>query len=146
MAPDVVSQLQPCESGTDRRQSILIVDDDPFQVETLSMRLQRQGFVTISAHEGQRGLNLARERRPDLVLLDLRLPDLDGLEVCGELVDSPETCHIPIIILSGVSQPDIVRSARAAGCEYFIGKPYDPNALLTLIQHALRRDIDEWVT
>ncbi len=47
------------------------------------------------------GCALARERRPDLVLLDLRLPDVDGFEVCGELVDSPETCHIPIIIVSG---------------------------------------------
>jgi CheY-like chemotaxis protein len=146
MIPDVVAQLQSCGSGTDRRQSILIVDDDRSQVEALSLRLQRQGFTTVLAHEGRHGLSLAREHRPDLVLLDLRLPDLDGFEVCGELVDSPETCHIPIIIVSGSDRPDVVRSARAAGCEYFIGKPYDPNALLTLIQHALRRGMDDWLT
>jgi CheY-like chemotaxis protein len=146
MIHDAVAQLQPCESATDRRQSILIVDDDRSQVEVLSLRLQRQGFTTMLAHEGRRGVHLARARCPDLVLLDLRLPDVDGLEVCGELVDSPETCHIPIIIVSGLDEPDVVRSARAAGCEYFIGKPYDPNVLLTLIQHALRRDIDDWLT
>ncbi len=146
MVHDAVAQLQACEAATDRRQSILIVDDDPAQVEALSLHLQRQGFTTMLAREGRHGLDLARAHRPDLVLLDLRLPDLDGFTVCGELVDSPETCHIPIIIVSGSDAPDVVRSARAAGCEYFIGKPYDPNVLLTLIQHALRRDIDDWLT
>ncbi|MHB0957326.1 MAG: response regulator [Pirellulaceae bacterium] len=145
MIHDAVAQLQPCDAAADQRQSILIVDDDRGQVEALSLRLQRQGFTTVLAHEGRHGLSLARERRPDLVLLDLRLPDLDGFVVCGELVDSPETCHIPIIIVSGSDQPDIVRSARAAGCEYFIGKPYDPNVLLTLIEHALRRDVGDWL-
>ena len=96
------------------------------------------------AYDGHRGLRLARERLPDLVLLDLRLPDVDGFEICEELTDSPDTCHIPIIIVSGLDQPDVVRTARAAGCEFFIGKPYDPNALLTLIEHALTRDLDGW--
>jgi two-component system, OmpR family, alkaline phosphatase synthesis response regulator PhoP len=96
------------------------------------------------AHEGRSGLSLARQRRPDLVLLDLGLPDVHGLEVCEQLVDSPETCGIPIIIVSGLDEPDVVRSARSAGCEYFLRKPYDPNALLTLIQHALRRDCFDW--
>ncbi|MHB8970415.1 MAG: response regulator [Pirellulaceae bacterium] len=145
MIQDAVAQLQPCESAADRKQSILIVDDDRSQVEALALRLQRQGFVTVLAHEGLRGLCLAREHRPDLVLLDLRLPDVDGFEVCGKLVDSPDTCHIPIIIVSGADEPDIVRSARAAGCEYFIGKPYDPNVLLTLIELALRRDACDWL-
>lgn len=145
MIHDAVTQLQPCESGTDRRQSILIVDDDRAQVEALAIRLQKQGFTTVLAHEGQRGLRLAQERRPDLVLLDLRLPDVDGFEICGRLVDSPDTCHIPIIIVSGSDEPDIVRSARAAGCQFFIGKPYDPNALLTLIEHALRHDSQDWL-
>ena len=76
--------------------------------------------------------NKAREHRPDLVLLDVRLPDLDGFTVCEELVDSPDTCDIPIIIVSGSDRTDIVRSSRAAGCEFFVSKPYDPNVLLTL--------------
>jgi DNA-binding response OmpR family regulator len=145
MIHDAVTQLQPCESGTDRRQSILIVDDDRAQVEALAIRLERQGFTTVLAHDGQRGLCLAQEHRPDLVLLDLRLPDLDGFEICGRLVDSPDTCHIPIIIVSGSDEPDIVRSARSAGCQFFIGKPYDPNALLALIEHALRHDTTDWL-
>lgn len=144
MIQDAMAQLQPTESGADHRHSILIVDDDQAQVEVLSHRLQKQGFTTVLAYEGRVGLRKARDHRPDLVLLDVRLPDLDGFMVCEELVDSPETCHIPIIIVSGSDQTDIVRTSRAAGCEFFVRKPYDPNVLLTLIEQALRRDCDPW--
>ncbi len=143
MIQDAVAQLQPVNSGSDHRQSILIVDDDQVQVEVLSHRLQKQGFSTVLAFEGRTGLRKAREHCPDLVLLDLRLPDVDGFSVCEELVDSPETCHIPVIIVSGCDQADIVRSSRAAGCEFFVRKPYDPNVLLTLIEHTLKRSFDD---
>ena len=142
MIQDALVQLEPAESGTDRRYSILIVDDDQTQVEVLTHRLQKQGFTTVHAFEGRIGLEKAREHQPDLVLLDLRLPDLDGFSVCEELVDSPDTCDIPIIIVSGSDRPDVVRSSRAAGCNFFVRKPYDPNVLLTLIEHALKRDYD----
>jgi DNA-binding response OmpR family regulator len=144
MIYDAVPQLEPLGSETDRRQSILIVDDDQPQVEALAHRLTRQGFETILAFDGAHGMAMARQHRPDLVLLDLRLPDIDGFQVCERLVDSPDTCGIPIIIVSGMERPDIVRSSRAAGCEFFVRKPYDPNALLALIQHAIRRDLEGW--
>ncbi len=146
MTPDVCPQLDPAPAAPDRRKSILIVDDDQEQVAALAWRLQRLGFSTLVAHDGRAGLRLARECHPDVVLLDLHLPDADGLAICSELADAPETAHVPIIIVSGSDQPDVVRSARAAGGEYFIGKPYDPNVLLMLIQHALRHDWDDWLT
>ena len=125
------------------RRTILIVDDDPAQVEVLSHRLRNLGFQAISAHSGEAGLRLAKSEHPDLVLLDLRLPDTDGLSVCSQLVDSPATNDIPVIIVSGMEQPDIIRRTRAAGCRFYLRKPYDPNALLTLIQNALDA-ADEW--
>lgn len=143
MFQDVVAQLEPTEQGAEKRGSILIVDDDQDQVDVLAHRLKKQGFSTVLAHQGRVGLTKARQHRPDVVLLDLRLPDLDGFAVCEELVDSPETCHIPIIIVSGLDQDNIVRSSRTAGCEFFVRKPYDPNVLLTLIQHAIHRSL-EW--
>ena len=97
----------------------------------------------LSASDGCSGLSLARRETPALVLLDLGLPDVDGLTVCRELADSPETCGIPIIVLTGREERDLVRRSRAAGCHYFLHKPYDPNALLTLIRQALR-DVAEW--
>jgi DNA-binding response OmpR family regulator len=97
----------------------------------------------LAAHSAAAGRNLARRERPDLVVLDLRLPDGNGFDVCADLVDSPETCDIPVIIVSGLERGDIVRTARKAGCHFFVRKPYDPNALLTLIEHALR-EAESW--
>jgi DNA-binding response OmpR family regulator len=118
-------------------QTILIVDDDDAMAEVLGQRLGRQGYEILVASSGEEGLSLARERTPNLVLLDLRLPDVDGFNVCQELADSSETCTIPVIILSGMERPDIIRRSRAAGCQYYVRKPYDPNALLILVQHAI---------
>jgi CheY-like chemotaxis protein len=122
---------------TKARYSVLIIDDDAAQADVLSMRLASQGFGTLIAGTGGRALELARAERPDCILLDLRLPDVDGFEVCQNLVDSAETCEIPVIIVSGMEQPGIIRRCRAAGCRFYIRKPYDPNALLTLVRQAI---------
>ncbi len=119
------------------RDSILIIDDDAAMVEVLRRRLSAQGFTAIEAETGIDGLAKARRHRPALIVLDLRLPDSDGLEVCAQLADDPTTCRIPVIILSGMERPDIIRRSRAAGCQYFVRKPYDPNALLLLIRSAI---------
>jgi CheY-like chemotaxis protein len=129
-------QASTARRGVQRR-SILIVEDDEAMADVLSMRLGRQGFKTKIAESGRLALSLVRKEKPDLILLDLRLPDMDGFEVCQELVDDEATCEIPVIILSGLERPDIIRRSRAAGCHYFVHKPYDPNALLTLIQQAI---------
>ena len=72
------------------------------------------------------------------MILDLRLPDVHGFSIPAEqLVDAAETCSIPVIMLSGMERPDIIRRCRAAGCTYFVRKPYDPNALLVLIRQAI---------
>jgi CheY-like chemotaxis protein len=65
------------------------------------------------------------------------LPDVDGLELCQQLVDDAQTGEIPVIIVSGREQDDVVRRSRAAGCQYYVRKPYDPNVLLTLIRQAI---------
>lgn len=117
---------------------ILIVDDDPQQTEVLAYRLGRLGFRTLTAHRGSDALRMAKSTRPHLVLLDIRLPDADGLDVCQQLTDGESTCGIPVIILSGMERPDIIRRSRGAGCQYFVRKPYDPNALLVLVEQALR--------
>jgi len=126
-----------------QRSKILIIDDDEALADVLSCHLERQGFETVTAESGESGLAKARSERPALIVLDLRLPDIDGLAVCGQLADSSETCAVPVIILSGLQQPDILRRCRAAGCHYFVHKPYDPNVLLTLIRHAIR-DAASW--
>lgn len=118
-------------------QNILVIDDDNDLLTVLSHRLQSQGFNVITCREAARGKQLATQRRPHLILLDLHLPDGDGLQLCEQLSDGQATSDIPIIVISGDEQVDIIRRCRAAGCHYFLRKPYDPNALLTLIRNAL---------
>jgi CheY-like chemotaxis protein len=137
MHAHLLEQPQPRALAPNRPQRILIIDDDDAMVEVLSQRLNRQGYEILVAASGDEGLATARREIPSLVLLDLRLPDADGFSVCQELADSAETCSIPVIILSGMERPDIIRRSRAAGCQYFVRKPYDPNALLILMQHAI---------
>lgn len=121
----------------DAAQRILVVEDDETLSEPLAYRLRSQGYEVSVAATGQDGWQLAVSERPDLILLDLRLPDMDGFTLCAEFADCSDTSHIPVIILSGMERPDIIRRCRAAGSQYFVRKPYDPNALLVLIRNAL---------
>jgi CheY-like chemotaxis protein len=127
----------PAKITAGKRQSILIIDDDEVLSDVLSRRLRQQGFEALTADSGQCGLARARADQPSLILLDLRLPDADGITICEQLADDLETCAIPVIILTGMERPDILRRCRAAGCHYYLRKPYDPNALLILIRQAI---------
>lgn len=120
------------------RGNILIVDDDQDQVAAVAYRLEKQGFTVTSTASGILGSRFARELNPNLIILDIKLPDYDGLKLCTELNDDPQTAATPIFIVSGSDESDIVRRARKAGSSFFLRKPYDPNALLVLIENTLR--------
>jgi CheY-like chemotaxis protein len=149
MSACVIQRPQPSSlhRSFQRRSNILIIDDDALLRELLSRRLKQQGFNTLTADSGLSGLVAAQHHRPDVILLDLQLPDRNGLEICAQLADAPETCFIPVIILTGSEDPDIIRRSRAAGCRFFLHKPFDPNVLLTLIRQAIydAKDLDESV-
>ena len=129
-------QLQWQPEERDER-SVLIVDDEHAIADVLAHHLRRQGYRTTVATNGRDAIDVAHRESPDLVLLDIRLPDIDGFTVCRQLDESPETCGIPVVFLSGMDRPDVVRQSRAAGGAYFMHKPYDPNALLIVIEHAI---------
>ncbi|HEX4000070.1 MAG TPA: response regulator [Pirellulales bacterium] len=130
-------QPQLDEPVVDRPAVVLIVEDDVALSMALSLSLSKQGFETASSRSGNRALELAREKRFAAVLLDLHLPDADGLDICQQLVDDRRTCDVPVIIISGSDRPDVLRRCRAAGCQYFIRKPYDPSTLLIVLRHAI---------
>jgi two-component system phosphate regulon response regulator PhoB/two-component system alkaline phosphatase synthesis response regulator PhoP len=134
----VFQQSQPVPVVVDRQRRVLIIDDDDTLSDVLCYRLRRQGIHAVAACSGAAGLAKAKTELPSAIVLDLGLPDTDGLSICEQLTDTPETCAIPILILSGADEPGIVRRCRAAGCHYFLRKPYDPNALLVLIRQAIR--------
>jgi DNA-binding response OmpR family regulator len=144
MPCDLATQPSIHAEASASQLSVLIVDDDTELADCLAYRLKSQGFETLTATTGADGLAQVRTRRPSLVLLDVGLPDADGLAICEELVDSPDTCHIPVIVISGTDGAQIVRRSRAAGCRYFLSKPCDPNALLLLIHQALR-EAEDWL-
>ncbi len=125
------------------RYHVLIVDDDESIAEPLRLRLERQGFGAIVAKSGSEALELARRERLHCITLDLGLPDVDGFELCQQLVDDEATSEIPVIIVSGLERPDVIRRARAAGCHFYVRKPYDPNALLTLIRQAIEENQED---
>jgi len=138
---------QPAEEPItlDLPKRILVVDDEADQVEALSYRLRKLGYDAATASSGEQALESATSVVPDLILLDLGLPDLNGFDVCQQLGDNAATCGVPVIILSGMETDDVVRRARSAGCAYYLRKPYDPNVLLTLIQNTLESAPDlDW--
>lgn len=131
-------QLEPETCDVDS-QFVLIIDDDVDQADVLARRLQSQGFQTLTAARGQSGLRLAQNEHPDLIVLDLRLPDLDGFSVCQQLADDRRTYDIPVLILSGMEHPEVIRRVRSSGGRFYLRKPYDPNVLLMVVQNALSR-------
>lgn len=119
------------------RSTVLVIEDDPLQVELLEEGLTRNGFHVRSCTTASSGFRLARSERPDVIILDLGLPDADGLKLCERLADEPETASTPIIVISGTTDDDVVRRSRASGGKFFLHKPYDPNTLLLLINKAI---------
>ncbi len=123
---------QPIENTT-----VLVIEDDPIQVEFLTHGLSKQGFKVLSTTTCDGGMQLAKKEKPDVILLDVVLPDGDGLSVCQRLADEPATSKIPVIVVSGSDRQDIVWQSRTAGGQFFLKKPYDPNTLLLLIKNSL---------
>jgi CheY-like chemotaxis protein len=135
-------EAEACGVIDQKTDHILIIDDDSTQVDVLAHLLAKQGYKISIANTSAAGVNIANAQHPDLILLDIRLPDGNGLEICSRFCDSQDTAGIPVIIVSGVDNPDVVRRARAAGCHYYVRKPYDPNALLVLSINAIAESRD----
>jgi len=109
---------------------ILIVEDSPVQALALQYLLEKQGALVFHARDGQSGLIMARKRMPDVILLDINMPDMDGLEVCRQLQQDAETSHIPVIILTADNNPPTLRNSISLGAIDFIPKDGFTNAVL----------------
>jgi two-component system, cell cycle response regulator DivK len=118
---------------------ILYVEDNEDNIYMLRSRLTRAGFTVVIATDGAQGVALAASEKPDLVLMDLGLPVLDGWEATRRIKAAPETSRIPIIALSAHAMPGDAEKALAAGCDDFDTKPVELPRLLEKI-HALKPD------
>jgi len=110
--------------------TVLVVDDDPIIVKLLSENLENNGYAVLSARNGEVGLTTALEKNPDIILLDLMMPVMDGLEMLAKL---RKTSEIPVIIISAFGSSDKVEAARELGIECFMNKPFDLGVLVEVL-------------
>ena len=120
------------------RGRVLVVDDEPDLVRVLEFGLKASGYTVEVASDGQEGLKKAREIKPDVILLDLMLPKLDGYKVCRLLKFDDRFKHIPIIILSARTQEGDQALALEMGANRFVTKPYDFSEILGYIETLLK--------
>lgn len=121
---------------------ILVVDDEKDFSELLQFRLRHLDYEVLAAANGAEALNKARCESPDVILLDLLLPDLDGLSVCEILQRLPSTRETPIILITAVTSEATRHAARVAGASGFLGKPLDFEELKRKLEAALARPPD----
>lgn len=119
--------------------SALIIDDSPLVRTVLSALLRQQAVRTTAVADGEAGLRAARESRPDLICLDLMLPNQSGLDVCKQLRAEPETSTVPILMVSARPYPQDQAAAMAAGADAFLPKPLDPAAVTATVRMLLWR-------
>ena len=119
--------------------SIVVIEDEDAIRDVLEYNLQREGFDVVTATDGRAGLQLVRDRLPDLVLLDLMLPELDGIELCRRLRSDPATGAIPIIMLTARGAEADIVLGLGVGADDYVTKPFSPRELVARVQAMLRR-------
>jgi DNA-binding response OmpR family regulator len=117
---------------------ILIVDDNPDNVLLLDKILSREGYETLKAYTGKDGMDLAVREIPDLILLDVMMPDMDGITVCRELTSTDRTNNIPVILVTAKTAPEETNEGFLAGAMDYIKKPFDRVDLLARINSAIK--------
>ena len=122
-----------------RKTTLLVIEDDPDIVELLRYNLEREGFRVLIATDGEHGLADAARHQPDLLLLDLMLPGLDGLEVCRRLRAQEGTRGIPVLVLTAKSEEADVVIGLEMGADDYLTKPFSPRELLARAEGQIGR-------
>jgi CheY-like chemotaxis protein len=116
---------------------ILVIDDDPQARQLVAALLEPEGFAVRGAPAGVAGLSLAEAEPPDIILLDVQMPGMEGYEVCRRLHRNPRTRQIPVVMLTASDDPALNRKAYAAGAQVCVPKPFRREGLIAVIQAAL---------
>ena len=120
--------------------SVLIVDDDPVIQLLLRVNFEMDGFEVRTADDGEQGLQMARAAVPNLVLLDVVMPKLDGYQVLAELRADESTKHVPVVLLSAKSDDADRQAGLEAGADAYVTKPFDPTKLLAEVKAFVHED------
>lgn len=119
--------------------SVLIVEDDQDILNLLSFTIHNQGYRALQSRQGEEGLKMARTERPDIILLDLMLPGMDGITVCKELKSKTETAHIPVVMLTAKGEENDRILGLETGADDYVVKPFSPRELVLRLEAVLRR-------
>ena len=122
-----------------RDPKVVVVEDEADIREVLEHNLTREGFQVYSAADGEKGLRLVKEKLPDLVLLDLMLPGLDGLDVCRKMKADPETSSIAIVMVTAKGEESDIVLGLGVGADDYVSKPFSPKELIARVKAVLRR-------
>ena len=122
-----------------KRQTIVVIEDEADIREVIEYGLAREGYDVATSGDGQEGLELVQNAMPDLLLLDLMLPSLDGIEICRQLKSDSATRHIPIIMVTAKGDESDIVLGLGMGADDYVAKPFSPKELLARIKAVLRR-------
>jgi DNA-binding response OmpR family regulator len=117
--------------------TVLVVDDDPVILKLLEVNFQMEGFEVLTAADGEAGMSVARARRPDVIVSDIMMPKVNGLELVKQLKADPDTEGIPIILLSAKAQSSDVRQGMEAGADDYVTKPFEPLELVDRVHRLI---------
>lgn len=123
------------------KKKIVIVEDEPDILEVLSYNLKREGFEVFSAINGTLGLSLVNKELPDLVLLDLMLPGMDGIEICSTIKNNPATQNTLIIMVTAKGEESDIVLGLGVGADDYVTKPFSPKELVARVKAVLRRGV-----
>lgn len=119
---------------------VLLVDDEPKLVLLMEARLKVNGYEVLTANNGQTALEVAKKEKPDLIILDLMLPQMDGYKVCALLKKDMRYAKIPIIMFTARAQQEDIRLGEEVGADAYITKPFEPKILLSKMEELLGRN------
>jgi two-component system alkaline phosphatase synthesis response regulator PhoP len=125
------------------QKTILVVDDEHDIIDLLSYNLRKEGFIVLSATNGQQAVDIASENNPDLIVLDIMMPEMDGLEVCKSLKKNPTTSNTAIIFLTAKAGEIDQIVGLELGADDYIQKPISPRVLIARIKNILRRNTEK---
>ncbi len=120
-------------------ETVLVIEDEEDILELIRYNLDREGYRVVCAESGEKGLEIARRQRPDLLLLDLMLPGLDGLEVCKRLKTDSAAASLPIVMVTARGEEADVVTGLELGAEDYVTKPFSPRVLVARVRAVLRR-------
>jgi len=117
---------------------ILVVEDDKFLRELITRKLDEEGYNTVEALDGEEGSKKVKEEKPDLVLLDLILPGMDGFEVLGGIKQNPQTSSVPVIVFSNLGQTeDVERGMKLGAADYMVKAHFTPMEIIEKVKKVL---------